>query len=58
MTTQAEVKKAILKAAGNPVSGVIVEMADDFARAVMELLKPPTPTTRVEEPEEKRTATD
>lgn len=56
MTTHAEVKKAILKAAGNPVSGAVADMADEFARVVMELLKPETPQTRVEEPEEKRKA--
>jgi hypothetical protein len=54
MTTHAEIKKAILKAAGNPVSGAIVEMADEFARVVLALFKPATTQTRVEEPEEKR----
>ena len=54
MTTHAEIKKAILKAAGNPVSGAIAEMADEFARVVLELVKPATPQTRVQEPNEKR----
>jgi hypothetical protein len=54
MTTQADVKKAILKAAGNPVSGPIVEMADEFARVVFELFKPTPTQTRVTEPDEKR----
>lgn len=54
MTTQAEIKKAILKAAGNPVSGPIVEMADEFARVVLELFKPAPTQTRVAEPDEKR----
>lgn len=54
MTTHAEIKKAILKAAGNPVSGAIAEMADEFARVVLELIKPVATQTRVQEPEEKR----
>lgn len=54
MTTHAEVKKAILKAAGNPVSGAIVEMADEFARVVLELFKPAPTVTRVVEADEKR----
>ena len=54
MTTHAEVKKAILKAAGNPVSGAVADMADEFARVVMDLIKPATPQTRVQEPDEKR----
>lgn len=54
MTTHAEIKKAILKAAGNPVSGAIVDMADEFARVVLDLIKPATPQTRVQESDEKR----
>ena len=54
MATHAEIKKAILDAAGNPVSGVIVDMADEFARAIVELDKPKTPETRVQKAEEKR----
>ncbi len=54
MATHAEIKKAILDTAGNPVSGVIVDMADEFARAIVALDKPAVPQTRVQEPDEKR----
>jgi hypothetical protein len=54
MATHSEIKKAILDTAGNPVSGVIVDMADDFARAIVALDKPKTPETRVQEAPEKR----
>jgi hypothetical protein len=37
MATKDDIKKAILKAAGNPSVGVIAEMADDLAKAVWEL---------------------
>jgi hypothetical protein len=37
MATQDEIKKAILKAAGNPSVGVIADMADDLAKAVWQL---------------------
>ena len=37
MATQDEIKKAILKAAGNPSVGVIADMADDLAQAVWQL---------------------
>jgi hypothetical protein len=37
MATQDDIKKAILKAAGNPSVGVIVDIADDLAKAVWEL---------------------
>jgi hypothetical protein len=37
MATKDEIKKAILKAAGNPSIGVIADMADDIANAVWEL---------------------
>jgi hypothetical protein len=54
MATHAEIKKAILDTAGNPVSGVIVDMADEFAEAILALEKPATTQTRVQKPEEKR----
>lgn len=44
MATKAEIKDAILKVAGNPVSGVIAEMADAFADAVVELDSAETPS--------------
>jgi hypothetical protein len=37
MASKDEIKKAILKAAGNPSVGAIAEMADDLANAVWEL---------------------
>ena len=37
MATKDDIKKAILKAAGNPTVGVIAEMADELANAVFEL---------------------
>jgi hypothetical protein len=37
MATKDDIKKAILKAAGNPTVGVIAEMADELAKAVFEL---------------------
>jgi hypothetical protein len=37
MATKDEIKKAILKAAGNPSIGLIADMADDLAKAVWEL---------------------
>jgi len=37
MATKDDIKKAILKAAGNPTVGVIAEMADELANAVFQL---------------------
>jgi hypothetical protein len=37
MATQDEIKRAILKAAGNPSVGVIADLADDLAKEVWEL---------------------
>jgi hypothetical protein len=37
MASKDEIKKAILKAAGNPSVGVIADMADDLADAVWKL---------------------
>jgi hypothetical protein len=37
MATKQEIKAAILKAAGNPQSGIIADMADEFAEAVLGL---------------------
>lgn len=37
MSTKQEIKAAILKAAGNPESGIIADMADEFAEAVLGL---------------------
>jgi hypothetical protein len=37
MATKEQIKDAILKAAGNPETGVIADMADQFAEAVLSL---------------------
>jgi hypothetical protein len=37
MATKDEIKKAILKASGNPSVGVIADIADDLAKAIWEL---------------------
>jgi hypothetical protein len=37
MATQDDIKRAILKAAGNPSVGLIADLADDLAKAVWEL---------------------
>jgi hypothetical protein len=37
MATRDEIKAAILKTAGNPTSGIIRDLAEDFANAVWEL---------------------
>jgi hypothetical protein len=37
MASKEEIKKAILRAAGNPSVGVIADIADDLAKAVWEL---------------------
>jgi hypothetical protein len=54
MATREEIKRAILKVAGNPSSGVIVELAEEFARAVVALDEEPTKETRVIAASEKR----
>jgi hypothetical protein len=57
MATKQEIKDAILKSAGNPSVGVIAEMADQFAQAVLELEEKsstPAKETRVVESKEIR----
>jgi hypothetical protein len=57
MATKQEIKDAILKAAGNPSVGVIAEMADQFAEAVLgleEKSSAPAKETRVVESKEIR----
>jgi len=51
--TKDEVKAAILGVAGNPVSGIIFEMADAFAEAVIDL-DSPTKEVRITQPKETR----
>lgn len=57
MATKQEIKAAILKAAGNPDSGIIADMADEFAEAVLgleEKSSTPAKEVRVVEPKEIR----
>ena len=57
---KAKIKAAILKVAGNPDSGIIAEMADAMAEAVVNIDKPevkkfePVKETRVQEVKETR----
>lgn len=57
---KAKVKEAILKVAGNPESGVIADLADEMAEAVINIDKPetkkfnPVAETRVQEVKETR----
>jgi hypothetical protein len=37
MASKDEIKKAILKAAGNPSVGIVADMAEDLAQAIWEL---------------------
>lgn len=37
MATQEEIKRTILKIAGNPVSGPVVELAAEWAHAIVQL---------------------
>jgi hypothetical protein len=57
MATKEEIKAAILKAAGNPSVGIIADMADEFAEAVLgleEKSSTPAKEVRVVEPKEIR----
>lgn len=59
MATKAEIKAAILKVAGDPVSGAIADLADEFAEAVFRLDNPAVSLsaekeTRVTKPAESR----
>lgn len=47
MTKQEEIKRLILKIAGNPVSGPVNELAEEWARAIVALDEEPTKETRV-----------
>jgi hypothetical protein len=40
MATKEEIKKAILEVAGNPESGVVHELADKWADAILEIDSP------------------
>jgi hypothetical protein len=61
MATKEQIKKAILDVAGNPVSGVVADLADAWAEAVYALDNPtqlkaavPSAEKRVVEPQETR----
>lgn len=61
MLDKSEVKAAILEVAGNPTSGVIADLVDEFAEAVVRLSQPKTAAslsaekeTRVTKPTELR----
>jgi len=54
MASHADVKKTILSVAGNPSSGAIFALADEWARAIVALDVEPVKETRVIEAAEKR----
>ena len=65
MASKADVKKAILAVAGDPESGVVFDLADKMAEAIVGLDAPsptkesasferPAKETRISKPEEKR----
>ena len=49
MATKAEIKAAILKAAGNPESGVVFKNVDTWAEAIVALDAPTKSAEKVEE---------
>lgn len=55
-----KIKETILKVAGNPSSGIIAEMAEQFAQAIVDIDKPevknfnPVSETRIVETKETR----
>jgi len=57
---KAKVKSTILQVAGNPTSGVIAELADEIAQAIIDIDKPevknfnPVQETRIVEIKETR----
>ena len=57
---KAKIKSTILQVAGNPSSGVIAELADELAQAIMDIEKPevknfnPVQETRIVEIKETR----
>jgi len=57
---KAKVKSTILQVAGNPTSGVIAELADELAQAIIDIEKPevknfnPVQETRIVEIKETR----
>ena len=57
---KAKIKSTILQVAGNPTSGIIAELADELAQAIMDIEKPesknfnPVQETRIVEIKETR----
>ena len=57
---KAKIKSTILQVAGNPTSGVIAELADELAQAIIDIEKPevknfnPVQETRIVEIKETR----
>lgn len=41
MATEQQIKQTILRLAGNPSSGVVKDLAGEWARAIVELDNPP-----------------
>jgi hypothetical protein len=54
MADKETIKRTILKIAGNPVSGPVRELADEWASAIVALDDEPTKETRVIKASEKR----
>jgi len=54
MATKEEIKRTILKVAGNPESGIIKELAEEWSRAIVALDDEPTKEIRVLKASEKR----
>lgn len=53
MATKEQIKSAILEVAGNPDAGIIKDLADAFAAAVV-AIDAPVKETRVDAPKETR----
>jgi len=53
MATKKEIVEAILKTAGNPDTGIIKDLADAFATAIV-AIDAPVKETRVDSPKETR----
>jgi hypothetical protein len=53
MATKEQIVKAILDVAGNPDIGIVKDLADSFADAILDI-DAPVKETRVVEPKEKR----
>ena len=54
MADKETIKRTILKIAGNPTSGPVKELADEWARAIVALDEEPTKEIRVMKVAEKR----